>query len=120
MLNGRIYKNPPDPAFERTLRPETVKVLIYLDEPFLQQVLRIIGIVGIPETNRIHLRGEPVIKFFLHWLVALNTTFNKVGFGNTIVAFELQEFYIYIFKSRKGLRFVAKIKPAHQRLSSCD
>jgi hypothetical protein len=48
-----------------------VQVAVNLYESFLQEVLGVVGVVGVPEANGVHFTGKPVIQFFLHLPVSL-------------------------------------------------
>jgi hypothetical protein len=53
-----------------------VQVSENLDKAFLQEILRIVGVIGVSKANGIHFTGKAVVQLFLHLPVSFNASFD--------------------------------------------
>src|SRR5690606_24120858 len=76
--NGRVYHNPFDPTFERTITFIVADVLKNLDETILQNILRFLLIFRIPQAHAKQFAVQFPKNFLLGNAAVLFATFNKL------------------------------------------
>ena len=89
VFDGGIHEDSAHPPFKGAVTPEAFQVAENLHESVLQDILGLIGLRGVAQTNSVHLCGESVVQDFLHPWISSQTSCYQVAFRDDLVVWQV-------------------------------
>jgi hypothetical protein len=102
----------PDPSFQRAFPSERIQPGVNPDKSFLEYVLCIVLVRGVPQANTVHRSRIPLIEHSLRLYVLFTASLDQFGFGhlgNHAHAIKV-EFASSLLSDERELKMVAPTK----------